>query len=285
MKKIFLLSISFSFLSLSQLCARTDKYAGQPENEDSLPVRHTIDGVTTEWPDSIFVTDKETSIKYAIDNDDEFLFIAIRVPEFKTQMKMMRMGMDFYIDTRGKKKESKGIEFPVKRDAPMRSQEPGGERNSNSSNGREGRENFDIKKARQSMALTMLYMKVFGFDESNPDAEAQGLMMPGKANVAFSWDSADLMNIEYRIPLSLVGEVAALNQKTISLGWKINGMEMPAGGPSGEGFSGGGRRGGGFSGGGGPGRGSGQADMENMMKEQKFWTKYIITFSRGPKGF
>ena len=31
-------------------------------------------------------------------------------------MKIMHQGMDLYIDPKGKKKEGKGIEFPVKRD-------------------------------------------------------------------------------------------------------------------------------------------------------------------------
>jgi hypothetical protein len=76
--------------------------------------------------------------------------------------------------------------------------------------------------------------------------------------------------------------VASLNQKTISLGWKINTVESPSGNtpafstttvqgrPAG---SGGASR----NGGGGIGNLSTQADMQKMVREENFWTKYLIS--------
>jgi len=49
-----------------------------------------MDGVTNEWPDTVFQTDKETSARYAVDNDAQHLFLALRIADFRTQMKLMR---------------------------------------------------------------------------------------------------------------------------------------------------------------------------------------------------
>ncbi|HKB44006.1 MAG TPA: hypothetical protein VKC90_06445, partial [Chitinophagaceae bacterium] len=75
---------------------------------------------------------------------------------------------------------------------------------------------------RDAMALNLLSIKVFGFLADEP--EEQGLQMPGSANVAFSWNSTDTMYIEYNIPLSFLGK-ESLNQKEISIGWKLNGIQ------------------------------------------------------------
>jgi hypothetical protein len=128
--------------------------------------------------------------------------------------------------------------------------------------------------------------------------------MPGSVNIAFKWDAADAMHIEYNIPLSLLGEWSSLNQKDISLGWRINGFERAPGehntenaenNEGGGGFSGG-RRGG--SGGGGRGRYGGgkgfggqtggnykKIDPDEMRKEQTFWTKYMINIQTAQKAF
>jgi hypothetical protein len=81
---------------------------------DSNKIEHILDGTTTEWPDSLFENDKETNISYAVDNDAASLYIAMEIPDFPEQMKLMRMGMKLFIDLKGKKKENMGIEFPVK---------------------------------------------------------------------------------------------------------------------------------------------------------------------------
>lgn len=38
------------------------------------------------------------------------------IVNFREQMKIMRQGIDLYFDPKEKKKEGKGIEFPVKKD-------------------------------------------------------------------------------------------------------------------------------------------------------------------------
>jgi uncharacterized membrane protein YgcG len=128
-------------------------------------------------------------------------------------------------------------------------------------------------------------MKVFGFSGNEPDD--QQLLLPGSANIAFTWDSQDVMHIEYFIPLAIFGDLSSLNQKDISIGWNIHAFEMPKGNAGSEnssienrssgrggGFGAGGRRSGGY--GGGSSNKYIQGDREKIMGEQKFWTKYII---------
>lgn len=270
-------------------------FGSQPD--DSARINHILDGSTDEWASSGFKTDNATAIQYATDNDSKDLFLVMNIPDVRTQLKMMRMGMSLYIDLKGKKKESRGIEFPVKNENTyMNNQGFSGTRtsgqNDDQSSNREQRK-FDFKTMRQLLVLNLIQMKVFGFSNDEPDD--QQLLLPGSANIAFSWDSADVMHIEYLIPLSMLGDVASLNQKDISIGWNIHAFEMPqrndgstnssiGNQSSGRGGGiGGARRSGSFSSGSG-GRPN-QADMEKMMEDQKFWTKYVINIPSGEKAF
>ncbi|HVT86172.1 MAG TPA: hypothetical protein VHD35_13290 [Chitinophagaceae bacterium] len=264
---------------------------------DSGIINHVLDGSTSEWPDSKFETDKETNIKYAIDNNSENLFLALTVPDIRTQMKMMRLGMNLFIDLKGKKKENRGIEFPVKReDGGFSGSRSDDQRNNQDENNGQQRRP-DVKAIRSAMALNLLYIKLFGFTDGDP--VQQGLQTVGSAQVAFAWDSSDVMHIEYEVPLKLLNEnVAALNQKNISIGWKINGVDVPTstgssfgtssfGNNSSGGSGRGGRNGGGFSRSGGSGENSSnfsQADREKMTEPQSFWTKYTFSISVDNKG-
>jgi len=195
-------------------------------------------------------------------------------------MKIMHQGMDLYIDPKDKKKEGKGIEFPVEReqsagDMIMNYRNQG---NENPEQESPEQKKAAMRAMRAEMALSLSSMKVFGFSEDK--SEEQGLIMPGSANIAFAWDSTDAMNIEYKIPLSFFGTASSLDQKDISLGWKVNAMQFSthhsgsdesAGGGS---RNGGGGRGYGGGGHGGHGGGNTQQSGESAMKDQSFWTKY-----------
>src|SRR5262245_9692621 len=92
------------FLAFSKAPGRV--HETQETFSDSNHVAHIVDGSTSEWPDSVFHADKETLLNYAADNDEQFLFIALRITDFRAQMKVMHQGMKLFVDTRGKKKEN-----------------------------------------------------------------------------------------------------------------------------------------------------------------------------------
>lgn len=249
---------------------------------DTNIIHHQLDGSMNEWPNEKFETNKETNISYAIDNDAENLFVAMRVPDFGAQMKMMRQGMNLYIDLKGKKKEGRGIEFPVKRENGF----SGGGFGNRQDNDRESspeKRAEQMKAVRSAMALNLLSMKVFGFDNNEP--KEQGLKMDNTANIAFNWDSSNVMFVEYAIPLKMLDEkISSLNQKNISLGWKINGVDNPTSSdnnfgnnPTSSGGGRGGSRGGGLNHS--PGSETNKLKQDNFdsrMKEQSFWAKYTF---------
>lgn len=255
-----------------------------PVASDTSIIQHTQDGKLLEWPSEKFTADNETKIKYAVDNDNRNLYIALFIPDYDTQMKMMRTGMTLYIDLKAKKKEGRGIEFPVKPDRGENFTPTEGPRPARN----DGDEQQDAVKRdanrlmmRNSMAIKQLNsIKIFGFGESDP--VQQVLDVPGSIQVAYKCDTTEAMEIEYCIPLSLLGDAASLHEKLISIGCKIHAMEMRSGGFS---DGGGGGMGGGMRGGGGGrmggrggmgGRMGGGMDRETMMREQSFWTKYTL---------
>src|SRR6266487_1747153 len=111
MRSIFILPFALMILSFK---TPHDPLKTMAAKVDTTIITHELDGMVTEWPAEKFEQDQATKIKYAVDNDGQNLYVAMIVSEFPTQMKMTRMGMNLFLDVKGKKKENKGIEFPVK---------------------------------------------------------------------------------------------------------------------------------------------------------------------------
>ncbi|MBS1574172.1 MAG: hypothetical protein JST09_02610 [Bacteroidetes bacterium] len=195
-------------------------------NKDSILIHHKNDGNTAEWPLSKFETDVSTDISYAIDNDKENLYLAMNIPNEGIQMKLEKMGMKLFIDLKGKRKEGRGIAFPVKDETALTAA-----KDYNKAAGITDEENEKLSHTEKSVdkrtmhsmiALRHNYMNVFGFE--GIDTHDQGLNMPGSINIAFAWDTADVLHIEYIVPLKMLETRESLNQKDISVGWKINGI-------------------------------------------------------------
>ena len=256
---------------------------------DSGIIIHKHDGIVDEWPADKFTDDKETGIQYALDNDAENLYMALIVSSQPEQFKIMSMGMRMFIDMKAKHKENRGIEFPIKKESgniPM--SQPGGQ-------GNEQGQKPDPKRIRMLLGRNMISLKLFGFTDDEPTE--QDLEKAGSARIAYYWDSLEVMQIEYCIPLKMLEEdIATLNQKLISIGWKVNGFDMQGASANSSSPSsvrtgsvavpvgpGGISRGGiptSVPGNNRPGSGNfSQADKEKMMKEQEIWTKYTITIS------
>jgi hypothetical protein len=274
MKIMIVCLICFAFLSFSVPGQKSILRAPA----DST-IAHVFDGKIGEWPAAAFSTDPGTAIRYAVDNDGQYLYLAFAITDSRMLMKIMREGMQVYIDVKGKKKESKGIGFPLKRDASAENATMNFRRQGSESDN--SQETPEEKKAaakamRTAMTLSLISMKVFGFADNEP--EEQGLTMPGSANLSFSWDPADAMDIEYRVPLALL-HLAPEEKKTISIGCKINAFEFKsgnAGESQQEGHMGGYGGRGGFRGGGRGDSGGASMDYETMMRDQSFWTKYSL---------
>lgn len=244
-------------------------------NADTGIVSHVRDGLLNEWPAERFTDDKETGVKYAIDNDGENLYIAMNVPDKREQVHMMRAGMKMFVDIKGKKREGRGIEFPVEKDYSYYSPQQ--------------IMMADISQARMMFAQSLLALRLFGFTDGEPTD--QSLAMEGSGQVVFSWDANEALLVEYTVPLAMLEkDVKSLDQKQISIGWKVNSSEAPqavsrttttktttAITPAGA------RTAGVSTSGVGSGSGPGQSSSGNQqssrgLKEQLIWTKYTVSF-------
>jgi hypothetical protein len=260
-------------------------------NDTILPV-HTTDGLVNEWQTGMFHPDKDTTVFTAIDNDDNDLYAALAIPEFSMQSKLMRNGMKLFIDPKAKKKTSHGVEFPISEEVNnfIKSNFSGASGGEVRQSQQDVKKQYDKKMLRQIMSLGMVSMKIFGFTAAGTE---QGLKIPGSINIAFKWDTNDVMHIEYSIPFKLLNMQPA-DKSEVDIGWTVNGEQRLqntnrdegdgegshhySGGEGGGGY-GGGRGGyGGHKGGGGYSNSSSQRKMteEEMMKEQTYWIKYTL---------
>jgi len=281
MRKILVLFLGISCLLITQT------YGTIKLNPDTNRIVHSIDGNINEWPTSRFETDKETQIVYSVDQDADNIYLALKIPSQKMQMKILSMGMNVYLDKKGKKREGTGIEFPVKKEGTSGGGGYGGNRKGGGQNG--PGEPGDPKAAREKMASTLLFLKTFGFDDQ--DDKTQLVTQSNGINIATDWDDANVLYIEYQIPAAFLGKPTDLNGKPLAIGWKINGFTANTGADAGSGFGSG--RSAGFGGGGGRGGGrnggsssTGSAQSttpsqdanSDMAKEMSFWTKLILKF-------
>ena len=90
--KIFLLLPAISLLTnTSHIGFSTAVHA------DTTIVTHVLDGNITEWPEKKFSTDKETNIRYAVDKDNQMLFLAMSISDKKEHQRVMQQGMRLFI--------------------------------------------------------------------------------------------------------------------------------------------------------------------------------------------
>jgi hypothetical protein len=256
----------------------TETRAGLAPVTDTAKTIHTIDGNTGEWKPDKFETDKEIGVTYAVDHDANFLYVVLKVPDQRTQMKLMMQGMNLYIDRKGKKREAAGVEFPIKPASPLANFSRGG-RNSNSTE--QAPAPPDPKVIREALSGNMIVLKQFGFEDQ--EDKLQPVAQDGSVNVSFDWDAADALVIEYLIPMSYIGKSADLNGKPLGIGWKILGITMPENRPIGTSTAVVGRSSGSGAGrpGSRPGGGPSPEFSQNndpRFKDQNFWTKYTLNF-------
>jgi hypothetical protein len=245
--------------------------AGSVSFTDTPKISHRIDGKLSEWKVENFETDKETNTGYGIDHDAANLYVAMKIPDQRTQVKMMMQGMNIYIDKKGKKKEGTGIEFPI-----------------NSGNNFPIPESADLKGLREALASGLVLLRSFGLE--GQEDKMQELTEAGRPNIAFSWDDANTMYIEYIIPLAGIDKPDDLKGKELSIGWRLNSVPLAEPEPRSDravttrvvavpssgnpGVSSAGRVGRGAQ----PNAATAPgARTPNMTKERSFWARYTIS--------
>jgi hypothetical protein len=241
--KLILLCPFIALMNLSEsIPANNSSYF----SSDTTIITHLLDGYVNEWPAEKFNADKGNRIQFAKDNDHETLFLALTISDRMMQQKIIQQGLNLYLDPKGKKKENRGVEFPV-------------------------------VGSNVNPAQSMTSMKLFGFSNE----EVQNIKTAETINIALAWDSSYIMHIEYNVPLKMI---EGINGKTISIGWKINDepnisqpavtststrvVGVPAGSRSTSSRSGGSSR----------TDQTQQSNTGNVSRSQSIWTDHIIKF-------
>lgn len=277
----FVLALTAQLLAAHHSSAQSTKNSLQ-----GPPANINIDGDLKEWGDSLRYYNEEKRLNYALANDKDYLYAAIRISDRLDKMKVLNAGITISIDPKGKKKDSFMLTFPLA--APDEKPEFARPKDDNGEITQADRD--ELMRER----ITKLrYIKVVGFKDIDGDMITTSNTYGIKT--AINYDANGDLVYEAAIPLSFfhAGNDAFKNEWAFN--FKINGFQRPAGTGGGEqdggSFDGGGGRGGrgGMGGGGGrggrgsrggmgggAGRGAAGGSGE-MSKSVDFWEKYYLS--------
>lgn len=254
------------------------------------PDKVKIDAKLDDWGNALQANNKTTDIYYTIANDDKNLYLAIKSSDQANNSKIVGGGINFTINTDGKKKDKDAfvVIFPVVNRTNMRNQfrQRGG--------GGEPMDSAAIADMRSQLLSTVKEITLKGFKDI-PDSVISIYNEYG-IKAAVGYDKNGSFIYELALPLKHLG-LSLDNVKEIAYNIKINGIqsnrdrdrgERNSGG-SDDGGGGGGERssgGGGFGGGrGGRGGGGGRSfgggrssgfDFRSMLTPTDFWGKYTL---------
>jgi uncharacterized membrane protein YgcG len=275
MKNLFALL----FLTLALIVPGSGK--SQTKSVQTLqppPAGITIDGDIKEWGDSLRYTNAEKAINYALANNKDTLYMAIRVNDRSQQARILRAGLTFSIDPKGKKKEAFSITFPLSVDgsAPLSAV-------MKDDNGDVTQQDKD--ELIRERITNLRGIRVAGFKDIEGDmittSNTYGI------RTALNYDDKDYLVCEAAIPLKFF-HVDDPTKSEWSFDFKINGIQRKPQADGDQDSQGGGRggRGGGMGGGGGRHGGggghggqhgaSGSVDRSELSKTEDFWEKYYL---------
>jgi hypothetical protein len=107
---------TYSFISILLLSATTT-YGQKDAKENYVPVEPiVVDGQTAEWKTD-WLLDPDGKFLFNIGNDEQNLYLRIKVSDDLTQQKIALYGLYVKMDVNGKKKGKLGLKYPVGKDA------------------------------------------------------------------------------------------------------------------------------------------------------------------------
>src|SRR3569833_4052897 len=109
--KAFIPYLAFSVII--QLSAVSLSKAQTTLSLTAPPLIISVDGSAKEWGDSLRYYNSEKHINNSLANTKETLYMAARVIDRSEQTRILRAGITFSINTKGKMKESYSITFPL----------------------------------------------------------------------------------------------------------------------------------------------------------------------------
>jgi YD repeat-containing protein len=248
------------------------------------PQSIAIDGEIKEWGDSLRYFNTEKQLNYALANDKDNLYMAIKITERSEQIRVIKAGITFSIDPKGKKKETYSITFPANTQAETVVKPQINDLGPVTEAQR--------SELEQQKLTTLRGIKVEGFKDIEGDMITTSNTYGIKT--ALNYDDAGNLVCEAAIPLSFFHDDNPTKNEW-AFNFKINGIKKSApksvdGDPGSQSGGKGGRGGGsgGFGGGGGGGRGGhggkgggnksslDDSDPNNLSKSEDFWEKYYL---------
>jgi hypothetical protein len=244
-----------------------------------------VDADAKKWGDSLRYYNTEKHINYSLANDQDNLYMAIRINDRLDQRKILKAGITFSVDPKGKKKEAFSITFPLNVQGatptlPSAKMEDGEVTQQ------------DREELMRERLTTLRGIKVVGFKDIEDDMITTSNTYGIKTAINFD-DDGNLV-CEAAIPLKFF-HVDDPSKNEWAFNFKINGITKSAsgqnyeqGGEGGHSGRGGMGEGGGMSGmsgghGGHGSRGSGvhaqTFDGENrseLSKSEDFWEKFYL---------
>src|SRR6185312_13145599 len=249
------------------------------------PAGITIDGDLKEWGDSLRYYNEDQKLYYTLANDKDNLYMAIRINDRSEQIRVFGAGLTLSIDTRGKKKETFSVTFPIGGAPDMA---PAGE-NQPLDGGTQQKNDEQTDKMRANLTK-LRQIKVTGFKDVESELITTSNTYGFKTAIDF--DKDDNLIYEAAIPLKLFhDDEPAKNEWAFN--FKINGLTKPGQkraesdngqqggigrGGMGGGMGGGrgGRGGGRGMRGGGGNTGSQSTDHSELSKSVDFWEKFYL---------
>ncbi|AFD07940.1 hypothetical protein [Solitalea canadensis] len=212
MKKIvFPLLVALSLSSVEAFAQKTFKCAFRTK-----PV--VADGLLNDWSYAIDDenVDRSGHLKYAIANDKENLYIALRIFDKTTQAKVFFGGMKMILDTAAKKQENTAIEFPI-----VAKLKPGEKPRWDFKSGeRTGIKDLHKKAKEENKEMNLAGFYAFANGKQNINDNSSGV------KVGFDWDEDDALIYEVIIPFNTFYASAFKSKKNeLTVGLRINGID------------------------------------------------------------
>ena len=178
-----------------------------------------VDGKINDWEIPLRFFDYKTNINYSVTNDLHDLYICMRIADVQMQTKIIRAGMEVWIDTTGKKKKNVGISFPLSTGEKMKYGEKEGTDSPRS-------ETRDRAKMRTAFLASNRDMQLKGFKHLNGFVP---LRNDSGVNVSMNWDSSGTLIYEAKVAFRAFYKenlTSVDSAKVFGIGIVLNGMEV-----------------------------------------------------------
>jgi hypothetical protein len=248
----------------------------------------TADGNLSEWNRPLKFISSGGQMQYNITNDDSNLYISLETHDEATVTKILRAGIDVYVDAEGGESKKVMLAFPL----------PNNDVHPEKRTGNDAAAAANAEMRQELLIKTNLFT-VAGF--KNMENRSYDINDQSRIRVGLKQEPENGLGYEAAIPFKYIfANPSDKNKKNISVGIVINAMkeggqrpgggnstgrgQMPAGGARGMGGGGGGR---GMRGGGGtrPSRSGAEGDASipdrtAMMTQDANWYKFKLATAK-----